>query len=106
LQWEGAEPTEEEKQTKYDALADNLSERLLALSTRRVWCEHIEDWKHAYHASGKGSTSDRACITGNGIYKPAAPVPDIVPSPDHNRFLEEVVGQVKGAAKEIGARLQ
>lgn len=105
LQWEGSEPTEEEKQTKYDALADNLSGRLLALSTRRVWRERIKDWERAYHESGRGSTFVRARIIGNDIYEPAAPVPDVIPTPDRNQFLREVVGEVEGAADEVGARV-
>ena len=105
LQWEGPEPTEEERQTKYDALADNLSGRLLALSTRRVWRERIKDWERAYQESGRGSTFVRARIIGNDIYEPAAPVPDVMPAPDRNLFLREVLGEVEGAAEEIGARV-
>ena len=105
LRWEGPEPTEEERQTKYDALADNLSGRLLALSTRRVWRERIKDWERAYQESGMGSTFVRARIIGNDIYEPAAPVPDVTPTPDRNQFLREVVGEVEGAAEEIGARV-
>ena len=105
VRWEGQEPTEEEKQTKYDALADNLSGRLLALSTRRVWRERIKDWQRAYWESGRGSTFVRARIIGNDIYEPAAPVPDVVPTPDRNQFLREVVGEVEGAVEEIGARV-
>ena len=105
LRWEGPEPTEDERQTKYDALADNLSGRLLALSTRRVWRERIKDWERAYQESGKGSTFVRARIIGNDIFEPAAPVPDVTPKPDRNQFLREVVGEVEGAAEEIGARV-
>ena len=53
LHWKGAEPSEDEGQTKFDALADNLGGRLLALSTRRVWRERISDWERAYQASGR-----------------------------------------------------
>ena len=105
LRWEGPEPTEEEGQTKYDALADNLSGRLLALSTRRVWREHVKDWERAYQQSGKRSTSVRARIIGNDIYERAAPVPDVVPIPDRNQFLREVVREVEGAAEEIGVQV-
>lgn len=103
LQWDGPEPTEEEMQTKFDALADNLSGRLLALTTRRVWHERIKDWERAYQKAGKGSTFVRARIIGNEIYEPAAPIPDVTPSPDRNQFLREVVAEVEGAAKQIGA---
>ena len=105
LEWDGLEPTEDERQIKYDALADNLGGRLLALSTRRVWQERIRDWERAYQQSGKGSTFVRARIIANDIYEPAAPVPDVTPSPDRNQFLKEVVREVHSAANEIGARL-
>ena len=105
LHWEGPEPTEEARQTKYDALSDNLSGRLLALSTRRVWRERIKDWERAHYESGRGSTFVRARIIGTDIYEPAAPIPVLTPTPDRNQFLREVVGEVEGAAEEIGARI-
>ncbi len=103
LHWEGPEPSEEEKQTKYDVFAENLSERLLDLADRRVWQERRHDWERAYQKAGRGSTFVRARIIGNDIYEPAAPVPDVTPSSDRNQFLREVVDEVEAAAKEIGA---
>ena len=105
LRWDVSMPSEEEMQTKYDALADDLSGRLLALSTRRVWKDRINDWERAYQESGRGSTFVRARIIGNDIYEPAAPVPDVMPSHDRNQFLKEVVSEVERAAEEIGARV-
>lgn len=106
LRWEGHKPSEEEKQIMYDALAESLGVRLLALSTRRVRQERISAWGRAYSESGRGSTFVRARIIGDDIYGPAAPVPDVTPSPDRNQFLQEVVAEVEAAAKEVGARLQ
>ena len=103
LQWDGPEPTEEERQTKYDALADNLSGRLLTLSTRRVWRERIKNWERAYQKAGSGSTFVRARIIGNDIDEPDAPIPDVMPSLDRNQVLKEVVAEVEGAAEQIGA---
>ena len=105
LRWEGPTPSMEEMQTKYDGLADNLSGRLLELSSRRVWHERIDNWERAYYASGKGSSFQRARIIGNEIFEPAAPEPDITPSPDRNQFLREVCDEVEAAAKDIGARV-
>jgi energy-coupling factor transporter ATP-binding protein EcfA2 len=105
LHWEGAGPSEEERQIKYDAFADSLGGRLLALSTRRVWRERIQVWERAYRESGRGSTFVRARIIANDIYEPAAPVPDVTPSPDRNQFLREVVAEVEAAAQEVEARL-
>ena len=105
LHWEGPEPTEDERQVKYDALADSLGGRLLALSTRRVWRERMSDWERAYQESGRGSTFVRARIIGNDICEPAAPVPDVTPSTDRNQFLREVVREVEAATEEVGAHL-
>jgi hypothetical protein len=48
----------------------------------------------------------RARIIGDEIYEPAAPVPDVTPSPDRNSFLREVIAEVEGAAQETGAVLE
>jgi hypothetical protein len=106
LRWEGAEPAEEEKQATYDALADSLGKRLLDLATRRVWRERSSEWERSYFQRGTGSTFVRARIIGSEIYEPAAPVPDVAPSPDRNQFMHEVVAEVEAAAGEVGARLQ
>ncbi len=105
LRWEGPDAIEEKKISKYDALADNIGKRLLDLSTRRVWRERAHEWQNAYYKRGTCSTFVRARIIGDDIYKPAAPVPDVTPSPDRNQFLREVVSEIEAAAEEIGAKL-
>ena len=100
LRWEGPEPSGDERQSKYDALADRLGERLLNLSTRRVWRERIGVWQRAYRESGRGSTRVRAFIIDNSIYEPAAA------ASDRTQFLREVVAEVEVAAEEFGAKLQ
>lgn len=106
LAWESSEPSEDQKQVYYDAFADNLGRRLLDLATRRVWRERARQWQDAYSKQGIGSTFERAQIIGDEIYEPAAPVPDVIPSPDRNQFLREVIVEVEKAAKEVGAELR
>lgn len=106
LSWKGPDPTVEERQNAYDALADNLNRRVRELSTRRVWRERSMDWERAYYLSGRGSTFVRANVIGHEIYQRAAPTPDVTPSPDRNQFLREIVAEVEAATKEIGAILQ
>ncbi len=106
VSWEGPEASDDERQQIYDTLADNLAKRALRLATQRVWSEHASEWQNAYDKSGKGSTFVRARIIANDIYAPAAPIPDVTPSPDRNQFLHEVVGEVNAAAKEIGVVLK
>ncbi len=106
LRWEGPEPAEDRKQSCFDAFADDLGRRLLALCTRRVWHERAARWQDAYYKRGTGSASVRARIIGNEIYEPAAPVPDITPSRDRNQFLREVTTEVEDAAREVGAILE
>ncbi len=106
LRWEGGAPAEDRRQDYFDALADNLSGRLLELCSRRVWTEREKKWREAYDKRGRGSTFVRARIIGNQIYEPAAPIPDVAPSPDRNEFIREVIGEVKAAAEETGAILE
>ena len=104
--WDGAEPSEEEEQDRFDRLADSLGRRFLDLSTHCIWKERMEAWQQAYSRSGTGSTFVRAEIIGDEIYERAAPIPEAIPSPDRNRFLREVVSAFEAAAEEVGARFQ
>lgn len=105
LRWMGPEPGDDQKQACFDAFAASLSGRLLDLCTRRMWHEHATQWQDAYDQHGRGSTFVRARIIGDEIYKPAAPAPDVTPSPDRNQFLRQVVAEVERAAKEAGSKL-
>lgn len=105
LDWEGAEPADQEKKEYFDAFANTLSLRLLEVCTRRVWNEREVQWRNAYYLRGTGSTSVRARVISDEIYEPAAPVIDITPSPDHSRFRDEIVREVENVAREINAAL-
>lgn len=106
LRWEGQEPSNDQKQDRFDAFADNLGRRLREVCTRRVWHERAVQWDDAYYKRGTGSTFVRARIIGDKIYEPAAPVPDATPSPDRNQFLREIIAEVKQAADESNAVLE
>ena len=106
LRWEGSEPADDQKQDCFDAFADNLGRRLLDVCTRRLRYERTVQWQDAYHKRGTGSTFVRARIIGDEIYEPAAPVPDIMPSPDRNQFLREIIAEVDKAAEETGTVLE
>lgn len=106
LRWDGPEPTDDQKQACFDAFADNLGRRLLEVCTRRVWHERAAQWQDAFDKHGTGSTFVRARIIGDDIYEPAAPVPDVTPSPDRNQFLREIIAEVEKAARETGAALE
>ena len=106
LRWEGPEPTDDERQETYDSLAKLIGTRLVGLSIRRISTERTSEWRSAYGKRGSGSTFVRARIIGDDIYEPAAPIPDVTPSPDRNRFLNEVVTEVEKAAEEVGAKLR
>lgn len=106
VKWEGPEPVEDEKQLVYDALAENIGKRMMRLATARVWKQRGAEWQSAYGKQGKGSTYVRAHIIGERIYEPAAPVPDVTPSPDRNEFLRQVTAEIEAAADEQGARLR
>lgn len=106
LRWKGPEPSDDQKQAAFDAFADDLSLRLLELCSRRVWHERASQWQDAYDKHGTGSTFVRARIIGDEIYEPAAPVPDVTPSPDRNQFLRQIITEVENAADETGSVLK
>ena len=106
IRWEGDEPDEDSKQQTYDDFSSTLTGRLLELATRRVWIERADEWQEAFNQTGKGSTFVRAEIIAEGIYDKAAPVPDLTPSPDRNKFLHEVLALVEATCKEQKIRLE
>ena len=106
LRWTGPEPADDQKQECFDAFADNLGGRLLEVCTRRMRHERVARWQDAYNKHGTGSTFVRARIIEEEIYEPAAPVPNVTPSPDRNEFLRQVITEVEGAAVETGSVLE
>ena len=106
LRWEGPKPGDDQKEACFEAFTASLNGRLLDLCTRRLWQEHAVQWRDAYQKHGSGSTFVRARIIGDRIYEPAAPAPDVTPSPDRNQFLHQVVAAVEKAAQEAGSKLE
>jgi len=106
LKWEGADPSDEEKQGIFDSFARAISSRTLALAGRRIREERRDEWQGAYTKRGPGSTYQRATVIRDEIYERAAPVPDVSPSPDRNAFLHDVITIVEEASKEAGVVLQ
>ncbi len=106
LRWEGREPGEDEKQGCLDVFAEDLGRRIVDLCERRIWHERLPQWNDAYAKYGIGSTRVRAKIIVDEVFGPAAPVPDVTPSPDRNQFLREVSAEVQSAAEQAGAVLQ
>jgi signal recognition particle receptor subunit beta len=106
LTWDGGEPSDDGKQQIFDDLADRISKKLVDLSTRRIRKERVADWQSAYNERGRGSTFVRAKIIVEDIYNRAAPVPDIIPSPERNRFLHEVMDTIQSVADEVGTVLK
>lgn len=104
--WSGLEPSEEEQQQVFNEFANELSRRLSVLATERVWTRRADDWREAYGQRGRGSTFVRAGIIAEHIYDKAAPIPDVVPSPDRNKFLKDVFEVVEQAAESTGVTLE
>jgi hypothetical protein len=90
----------------FDALAEALAKRVQDLAALRVRGGRMPEWQLAFSQSGPGSSYNRASIIGERIYERAAPVPDIVPSPDRNSFLNDVAVLVEGVCAELGAQLE
>lgn len=106
IRWIGDEPDEDSQQQIYDEFSSALTGRLLEFASRRVWIERSDEWQEAFNQSGKGSTFVRAEIIAEEIYDKAAPVPDLTPSPDRNKFLHEVLALVKEVCRELNITLE
>ena len=104
--WNGPEPTDDDKQHIFDAIAEDLSRRLLDLATRRVKSERLCDWRSAYDELGPRSTFRRAKLIAERVYDLAAPVPDVTPSPDRNAFLQDVAAVTRESVELVGATLR
>ena len=103
--WSGAEPSDDDKQHIYGAIAEDLSRRLIDIASRRIRTERVAEWRNAFDESGYRSTFRRAELIGAQIYDRAAPIPDVTPSPDRNAFLQEVAEATRKAAESVGAKL-
>lgn len=104
--WSGLEPSDDDKQHLYDAIAEELSRKLVELASRRVRTERQPEWRTAFDESGPRSTFRRAELIAGQIYDRAAPIPDIAASPDRNAFLQEVAESTRDAAEAVGAKLR
>ncbi|MFL6796832.1 MAG: hypothetical protein ACJ8F3_05415 [Xanthobacteraceae bacterium] len=106
VDWAPMEPIDDaEKQQVFDELAEALSERIQDLASRRVRAQRMPEWQTAFNQSGRGSSYVRASIIGERILDRAAPVPDVIPTPDRNAFLHDVTAVVEGVCQEKGASL-
>ena len=105
VSWTGPEPSDDDKQHLYDAIAEELSRKLIDLASRRVRTERQSEWRSAFDESGPRSTFRRAELIAGQIYDRAAPIPDIAASPDRNAFLQEVAESTREAAEAVGAKL-
>ncbi len=105
IKWDGFEPGPDEQQHVFDELSAELTGKLLDLASRRVWTERSEEWQYAYNQSGNGSTYVRAKIIEDSIYDKAAPIPDLTPSPERNKFLHEVLETVEKTCRELNIKL-
>ena len=105
VDWNGPEPSDDDKQSIFDAIAEDLSRRLLDLASRRVKSERLGEWRNAYDESGPRSTFRRAKLIAERVYDLAAPVPDVTPSPDRNAFLQDVATVTRESVELAGAKL-
>lgn len=105
IRWEGEKPEEDEQQQILDKLSSSISPKLLELASRKIWVEKSEEWQTAYNQGGPGSTFIRAEIIDESIYRKAAPVPSLTPSPDRNKFLHEVLELIESVCNDLNIKL-
>jgi len=105
VEWSLGQPETAEAGQFMEDFATLISARIREVALRRVKAERNPDWVRAYAEQGYGSSFRRAELIAHDIYERAAPVPDVAPSVDRNRFLHEVVETFEAAAKEVVVRL-
>jgi hypothetical protein len=106
VSWNPAEPINDaEKQQVFDEFAEALSDKIQELASRRVRAQRMPEWQTAFNQSGRGSSYNRASIIGERIFDRAAPVPDVIATPDRNAFLHEVTAVVENVCQEMRASL-
>jgi hypothetical protein len=107
IRWTPNDPTDDaEKLQIFDAIAEALARRVQDLAAERVRGARMPEWQLAFSQSGRGSSYLRASIIGERIYERAAPVPDVIPSPDRNSFLNDVAALVEDVCAEMAAQLE
>jgi hypothetical protein len=107
VRWDPNDATDDsEKLQIFDALAEALAKDVQELAAQRVRGARMPEWQLAFSQSGPGSSYHRASIIGERIYERAAPVPDVIPSPDRNSFLNDVAALVESVCAEMGAQLE
>jgi len=91
LGWDPGTPPDEEEShaAAVDLIRKEAFTRLHDLSRRRILDECISGWAEAYEYRGEGSTKRRAQSIIE-LYSTAAPVPNEMPGPDANEFLDEM----------------
>ncbi len=91
LQWHPTSPAEDEEthSAAIDLIRVEFHKRLHHLSRRRILEECISGWAEAFGYRGEGSSRRRARSIMD-LYTTAAPVPNEMPGPDANEFLNEM----------------
>lgn len=102
VRWEGAEPTDDERQAIIDEASNAITRKLLDLTRRRLMEDAQRAWQGAYMQRGAGSTFVRARMIASDVYEQRAPVPTVTASPDQNRFLKDVACCIDEVAAEVG----
>lgn len=106
IRWSAEKPNDDEQQQIFDNLSSKLAVHFLELASQRVWTDRSEEWQNAYNQTGKGSTFVRSEIIAGRIYEKAAPIPDLTPSPDRNKFLHEVLAIIGKTCDELDILLE
>lgn len=107
LGWDPAMPPDDDEThaAAIDLIRKEAFTRLHDLSRRRILDECISGWAEAYEYRGEGSTKRRARSIIE-LYSTAAPVPNEMPGPDANEFLNEMRSLAFEAIQSGGGRMK
>lgn len=107
LRWYPFPPAEDDEThaAAIDLIRTEVHKRLHHLSRRRILDECISGWAEAYEHRGVGSTRRRARSIID-LYSTAAPVPNEMPGPDANEFLNEMRALAAEAIEAGGGHMK
>jgi GTPase SAR1 family protein len=107
VRWHPSTPAEVEEThvAAIDLIRKEMFTRLHHLSRRRILEECVSGWAEAYQYRGEGSTKRRARSIID-LYSTAAPVPNEMPGPDANEFLNEMRALAVEAVESGGGKLK
>lgn len=90
VRWQGQPIADDERTEVVDAIANAMSDKVIALAEERIIRGRVRAWTAAWVLSGKGSAGRRAEILAEDVVRSGAPIPTADLSPDAMVLIDRV----------------